>query len=342
MPENAVNEEDALTKMRGLIFGFLVTRSIAVAAELGVADYLANGPRTPAELADKCGVLERPLYRILRALAGEGIFAETNDGRFALTPMAELLRTDHSRSLRAWAIYLADLPYRGVLELRHTLKTGEPAFEKTFGLPLFDYLSAHADYSAKLFHAMSSISAARTAGLLEAHDFGGTTRLVDIGGAHGTIAAAVAARYPTIRCTCFDLASAERGALKSFADHGVAERCDFVGGDFFEDVPAGADTYLLSAILHDWDDERCLRILRNCRRRIAETGILLVLDVVLSDEKNVPDTYRNCLDLATMTQVGGMERTESEFRKLMAAAGFSLRRVIPLSAPQWLLEATPQ
>jgi hypothetical protein len=145
-----MRDNDALTKMRGLIFGFLVTRSIAVAAELGVADRLADGPRTPAELAAQCGVLERPLYRVLRALAGEGIFAETNDGRFALTPMAELLRADHSSSLRDWAIYLADLPYRGVLELLHNLKTGEPAFEKTFGIPLFDSLSAHAEYSTQI------------------------------------------------------------------------------------------------------------------------------------------------------------------------------------------------
>jgi hypothetical protein len=151
MAERTLDEENALAKMRGLIFGFLVTRSIAVAAELGIADRLTDGPRTPAELATECGVLERPLYRMLRALAGEGVFAETNDGRFALTPMAELLRTEHSRSLRDWAIYLADLPYRGVLEMLHNVRTGEPAFEKTFGLPLFEYLSAHVSTQRNYF-----------------------------------------------------------------------------------------------------------------------------------------------------------------------------------------------
>jgi hypothetical protein len=343
MAERTLDEENALTKMRGLIFGFLVTRSIAVAAELGVADRLADGPRTPAELASDCGVLERPLYRMLRALAGEGVFAETNDGRFGLTPMADLLRSDHPRSVRDWAIYLADLPYRGSLEMLHSLKTGESAFPKAFGAPLFDYLSAHAEYATKLFRAMSSISAARVAGLLEAYDFSRTTNLVDLGGAHGAMAAAIAKRYPTIRCTCFDLPSAEQGALKTFGDDGVADRCDFVGGDFFEDIPAGADTYLLSAIVHDWGDERCLQILRNCRRRVPNEGRLLIVDFVLSDEKNVPDTYRNFLDLATLTQTeGGMERTESEFRKLLAAAGFNLSRVIPINAPQWVIEAIPQ
>ena len=129
----------------------------------------------------------------------------------------------------------------------------------------------------------------------------------------------------------------------TFRDSGVAERCDFVGGDFFEDVPSGADAYLLSTVLHDWGNEQCLRILRNCRRRVLGKGKLLVVDIVLSDEKNVPDTYRNFLDLGTLTQTeGGMERTESEFRKMLVTAGFSVSRVIPTNAPQWVIEAQAQ
>ena len=338
-----LDKEGALTKMRGLLLGFSITRAISAAAELGIADRLGNGPRTPAELAHDCGVQERPLYRMLRALAGEGVFAENDDGRFALTPLAELLRSDDPRSLRDWAIFLADLPYRASMEMAHSLRTGESAFRKMFGVPLFDYLAAHPEDAVKLFHAMSSISAARTAGLLEAYDFSSVTRLVDVGGAHGAMAAAIAKQYPNIHCTCFDLPRAERGALKTFRDAGVANRCDFVGGDFFEDVPAGADAYLLSGVLHDWGDEHCLKILSNCRRRISDKGTILVVDIVLSDEKNVPDTYRNFLDLATLTQTeGGMERTESEFRKLLAAAGFSLSRVIPTKAPQWVTEALPR
>jgi len=343
MAERALGEEAALPKMRGLLFGFLITRSIALAAELGIADLLADGPRTPAELAHQCGVLERPLYRMLRALAGEGVFAENLDGGFVLTPMADLLRADHPRSLRAWAIFLADLPYRTSLEMLHSLKTGDSAARKALGVPLFDYLSTHAEYATKLFRAMSSISAARIGGLLAAYDFSGTTKLVDVGGAHGTMAAAIAQRHPSIHCTCFDLPSAEQGALKTFQASGVADRCDFVAGSFFEDVPSGADAHLLSAVLHDWGNEQCLQILRNCRRRISDNGRLLVVDVVLPNEKNVPDTYRNFLDLATLTQTeGGMERTEPEFRELLATAGFRLSRVIPMSAPQSVIEALPQ
>jgi hypothetical protein len=341
MAERTLDGEGALTKMRGLIFGFSITHSIAAAAELGIADRLAEGPRTPAELARDCGVLERPLYRMLRALAGEGVFAENQDGRFALTPKAELLRSDDPRSLRDWAIYMADLPYRASLEMLHSLKTGESAFRKAFGAPVFDYLSAHPEYGAKLFRAMSSISAARIAGLLEAYDFSRITKLVDVGGAHGATAAAIAKRYPSMRCTCFDLPSAEQGALKTFRERRVADRCDFAGGDFFADVPAGADAYLLSAVLHDWGNEQCLQILRNCRLRVPDEGRLLVVDIVLSDEKNVPDTYRNFLDLATLMGPGGMERTESEFRELLAAGGFRLSRVIPMNAPQWVIEALP-
>jgi O-methyltransferase domain len=158
------------------------------------------------------------------------------------------------------------------LEMLHSLKTGESAFRKTFGAPLFDYLSAHPEYATKLFRAMSSISAARMASLLEAYDFSRITKLIDLGAAHGAMAAAIAKRYPSIRCTCFDLPHAEQGTLKAFRDSGVADRCDFVGGDFFEDVPVGADAYLLSAVLHDWGNEQCLHILRNCRRRVPDKG----------------------------------------------------------------------
>ena len=343
MAVRRLDEEEALTKLRGLIFGFSITLSIAVSADLGIADLLADGPRTVAELARKCGVLERPLCRMLRALTGEGVFAENGDGRFALTPMAELLRSDHPRSLRNWAIYVADLPYRSSSEMLHSLKTGESAFCKAFGTPLFDYLSAHPEYATKLFRAMSGISAARIAGLLAAYDFSQISKLVDVGGAHGAMAAAIAKRYPSIHCTCFDLPSAEQGALKTFQEGQVSDRCDFVGGDFFKDAPSGGEMYLLSGVLHDWGDEQCLQILRTCRCRVPDSGRLLIVDVVLSDEKNAPDTYRNFLDLSMLTQTeGGMERSESDFRKLLATAGFSLRRVIPTDAPQWVIEALPQ
>ena len=175
MAERMLNEEGALAKMRGLSFGFSITRSIAAAAELGIADRLADGSRTPAELARECGVLEHPLYRMLRALAGEGVFAEDEDGRFALTPMAELLRSEHPRSLRDWAIYVADLPFRSSMEMLHSLTTGESAFRRMFGATLFDYLSANPEYATKLFRAMSSISAARIAGVLDAYDFSAIT-----------------------------------------------------------------------------------------------------------------------------------------------------------------------
>jgi SAM-dependent methyltransferase len=343
MAAGTLDAEGALREMRGLIFGFLVTRSIAVAAELGLADRLADGPRSASELAGDCGVLDRPLYRMLRFLAGEGIFTENPDGRFALSPRAELLRSGHSSSLRDWAIAVADLPFRTSIDMLHSLKTGEPAFPKVFGAPLFDYLHDHPEKAIQLFRAMSSVSAARIAGLLEAYDFSGIRTLADIGGAHGAVSSAIAKRYPNIHCTCLDLPAAELGALKMFHESGVADRCNFVEMDFFVDVPAGADAYLVCTVLHDWGDEPCLKILRNCRRRIPDDGRLVIVDIVLSGEKNVPDTYRNALDLAMLFQTqGGMERTESEFRELLAKAKFRLSRVIPMNAPQWVVEALPE
>ena len=317
MPEEESDPNSALTRMRGLIFGFCISRSIATVAELGIADRLANGPRTAAELAGECGVQER-LFRVLCALAGEGIFTESEDGRFGLTPTADLLRSDHPRSLRDWAIYVTDLTFRASFEMLDTVRTGEQAFPKVFGLGLYEYLAQHPESSENLLRAMSSINAGayrgtsrgvwlRTSQLVSrrrrcSRDDGG----IDRGALPGASLHDV--RPPQRRA----------GALKTFADHTVANRCDFVGGDFFnDDLPAAADTYLLSAILHDWDDQRCEQILRNCRRAISETGRLLVIDIVLSDEKNVPYTYRNCLDLAVMLQLGRMERTESEFRDLL-------------------------
>jgi predicted O-methyltransferase YrrM len=189
---------------------------------------------------------------------------------------------------------------------------------------------------------MTSVSAARIAALVETYDFSDTHWLLDVGGAHGATAVAIAENYPSMRCTCLDRPNAQKGALRTFAEHGVLARCDFVAADFFQDdLPQGPDTYLLSAILHDWDDEHCLAVLRNCRRHMAHTDRLLITDIVLSSERNVHDTYRNCLDLAVMTQVGGMERTEPEFRSLLAGAGFALLRVVGLGVPQSLLVARP-
>ena len=159
----------------------------------------------------------------------------------------------------------------------------------------------------------------------------------------GAMAGAIAKQYPGIRCTCFDLPSAAQGALSTFRESGVADRCDFLGGDFFVEVPAGADAYLISGVLHNWGDGQCLKILCNWRHRVPDEGRLLVVDIVLSDKKNVPDKYRNGLDLGMLIQTeGGMERTDSEFRELLAAAGFRLSRVIPMNdAPQSVIEAVP-
>lgn len=231
-------------------------------------------------------------------------------------PLAELLRSDDPISLRDWAIALADLPYRASLEMVHSLRTGASAFRKAFGMTLFDYLAGPPGGAIRLFRGMSSISAARTAGLLEAYDFS-AIRGWSMWGRSRSDSRGYFNAVSEHPLSCFDLPRAEQGALQTIRDSGVADQCDFVGGDFFEDVPAGADAYIISAVLQDWGDERCLQILRNCRRRVPDRGRVLVIDIVLSDEKTVPDTYRNYLDLGMLTQTeGGMERTESEFRKL--------------------------
>jgi ubiquinone/menaquinone biosynthesis C-methylase UbiE len=344
MANTASDAKVALPKMRGLIMGFAISQAIAAAGKLGIADLLRNGPRTVSELSRECGVAEHRLYRLLRALSGEGVFAEQEDGRFELTPAAELLRSDHPESLRDWAIFMTGLPYRMYSEILHSVKTGEDASRRVFGAPLFEYVSAHPDEAAKLHRAMVSVSAPRVAGLLEEYDFSRVKTVVDVGGGSGAMVAAVAKRYPGLHGVSLDLANAEPGARKTFNESGLLDRCEFIAQDFFQEVPAGADVYILSAVLHDWGDEQCLKILHNCRRAIPITGTLLIVDLLMSGEKNKPDTYRNFLDVTTLlgTEHGGMERTENEFRKLLESAGFRLARVIQMKAPQAIIEALPQ
>jgi hypothetical protein len=210
-------QERVLQKMRGLILGFSVTRSVAVAAELGIADKLSGGARMAAELARECGVRERPLFRILRALAGEGVFAEDEQGRFGLTPLGELLRSDQPHSLRDWALYMADFPYRAQLEMMHSLKTGEPVFAKVFGAP---HLPTPLGES-RVGRCLLPVDVQHRCCACQRHGTGirllQDEQIVDVGGAHGAMVSAIAKRYPNLRCIYFDLQTAEQGARKCSA-----------------------------------------------------------------------------------------------------------------------------
>jgi len=332
----------AALKIRELTLGYCISQAIASAARLGIADLLRDGPRGASELARLTKSDEPSLQRLLRALAAQGIFAEQEDGTFVLTPAAEFLRADHPESLRDWSVAMAGELYRGWAEFDHSIRFGEPAFPRVFGCQIFEYFSKHPEVAADFDRAMVSYGAGLSASLAESYDFAGVAKIVDVGGGYGRILAGVLKRYPSIRGVVFDLSHVEAGARATFASNALSGRCEFIAGSFFDTVPQGGDLYFLSQVIHDWNDEKSLQILSNCRRALKPSGKLVVMDIVMSNERNFPDRFGRILDLHMLAvSDGGRERTVGEFRSLLERSGFQLARVIPTRVPASLIEAVP-
>jgi ubiquinone/menaquinone biosynthesis C-methylase UbiE len=326
-------------KLAGMIGGYFLSQAIHVAARLGIADLLRDGPQYARQLAHATGAHARSLHRLLRSLAGFGIFAEDGAGRFQLTDLAEWLRSDVPGSLRAQALCVGDTHYAAFGELLYSVETGRPGFVRAFGMPLFDYFAVHHEAARTFDVALVGFRTQATEALLAAYDFSGFTRVVDVGGGTGGQLAAVLARYGSMKGILFDLPHviAQAGAALDAA--GVRDRCELVGGDFFESITDGADVYLLRHILHDWEDKRALRLLQNCRRAMTRPGKLLLVESVIRPG-NEPSAGK-VLDLVMLALTGGMERTEPEYRELLEASGFRLVRVVPAVAEIDILEAEP-
>lgn len=318
--------------------GYWISQAIYVAAQLRIADLLASGSKTVAELAH--GVDERALYRLLRALASLGIFAEQDDGQFRLTPLAEPLRADHPQSKRAMILMAGDEQYRAWGNLLFSVQTGHTGFEHEFGLPLFDYLSKHPEKAKVFDEAMVSIHGRETPAMLEVYDFSGIGVLADLGGGNASVLTAVLRKHSNLRGILFDLPNVAERARPSLAAAGLAERCQAIGGSFFETAPAGADAYFLRHILHDWNDEQCLTILRNIHRASPPHAKLLVVESIIQPGND--PSFAKLLDLTMLVIPGGQERTEAEYRELLARGGFELRRIVPTAADVSVLEAVKQ
>jgi hypothetical protein len=316
--------------------GAIAVQAIHVAARLALADLVAGGPKTAAELAEATKSDGPSLGRLLRALSSLGIFAEDVPGRYRQTPLSDTLRSDHPESIRRWAMMLgARFVWEPSGELHETIRTGRPAFELVYRAPFFEYLAEHPEDAAVFNAAMSSVTA-YVAATVEAYDFSKFDRIVDVGGGHGALLLGILSANPRLRGVLHDLPGVVAGAL-GVRSGAIADRCEIVGGNFFEGVPAGADAYLLSGVIHDWDDEAATKILRNCRRAIRPDGTLLLVEAVLTPS-SAPS--RALMDVLMMVLTGGRERTEDEFRSLLQAAGFSLTRVIPTAGAS-ILESRP-
>jgi len=316
--------------------GFMKAQAIYVAAKLGIADLLKDGPKKVDELANITGVHSNSLYRLLRALASIGIFAERGDGNFELTPMASTLQSDMPMSLRPYVLLLGDKswwdPWGNLL---HSVKTGEAAFDHIFGMSYSKYLKMHPDI-AKIFNeCMTSVSRAHNPAIVESYDFSRFQKIVDVGGGHGNLLTAILKAYPTLTGILFDLPHVANSINK--LDVKTSRRCEIISGDFFEKVPAGGDAYILKQVIHDWSDEISIKILRNCHKAMAENGRLLIIEAVI-EPGNAQSTSK-FFDLHMLvTSPGAKERTESELRSLLKAAGFELSKIIPTPSSFCIIE----
>lgn len=336
--QNVSEDAPPSAQLLRMIFSFMTSQAISVAAKLGVADLLEGEAKSADELAQATGVQARPLYRILRALASVGIFAEDDARRFRLTPLAEPLRSDAPDSLRALSIFFgADWHWRVWSELSYSAQTGQPAFERIYGKPYFDYLAENPAPARIFDNAMTSFSASVGAAVIDAYDFTGIKKLVDVGGGHGLLLASILEKYPRMTGVVFDAPTVIEGAKDLIKARGVEGRCQTVGGDFFTSVPPGGDAYIMKHIIHDWEDERALTILKNCHRAMTEDGKLLVVEMVIP-EGNAPSLGK-FLDLEMLLFLHSYERTEAEYRALFERAGFRLTRIVPTGMPHSVIEA---
>jgi O-methyltransferase domain len=304
--------------------GPMALPAIHVAAKLGLADFVASGAKSSDELADATHAHGPSMARLLRALTSLGIFVEDMTGKYRQTALSDTLRSDHPESMRPSAMMLgAHFVWKPCGALEEAVRTGHPPFERLYGASFFEHMAGHPD-DAAVFNAAMSSSADHLAAIVGAYEFSKFERIVDVGGGHGLLLTAILSANPRLRGVLYDLPAVVAGA-SALRQEPISQRCEIAGGDFFQGVPAGADAYILKGIIHDWNDEAALKILKNCRRAIRADGRLLIVDAVLT-RSTAPASA--LMDMLMMVLTSGRERTESEFGSLLPEAGFSMMQVI--------------
>jgi hypothetical protein len=316
------------------------SRLLYAAVELGLADHLADGPKTAAELASTTATDAPSLYRLLRTLASFGIFTEDSTHRFALTPLGEALKTGAPGAARATVLTLAsDLFIPSSEQFLYSLQTGRSCFEKASGMPLFEWLGHHPAEAALFSETMVGIHGTEPAAVAAAYDFSQFATITDVGGSTGNLLTTILGRHATPRGVLFDLPHTIRDAPALIAARGLADRITTAAGSFFEQIPPGSDAYMLSHIIHDWSEAQCLTILGNCRRAMKPESRLLIIEMVLA-AGDAPHPGK-LLDVIMLAIPGGQERTEPEYRDLLDKAGFRLTQVVPTQSAVSVVEAVP-
>ena len=322
-----------------IMAGAVLARAMCIVGDLGIADLIERGQSRPAsELAAAAECDPRSLYRTMRFLASYRIFEETEPGRFALTPLAEALRSDADGSFRPAARMFARL-FVGLQEFEHSLRTGESGLTKALGEPLFSFLANDPEMAAIFDAAMTSFHGPETPAVLDAYDLSGLGTLADIGGGNGSLLIAALNRHANLNGLLFDLGHVAGRAREHVRAAGLEERCRIEGGNFFESIPPGAGAYLFRHIIHDWSDEQAVRILENCRAAIPADGRLLVVETVVPAGNEASPAKD--MDIQMLIYPGGMERTEDEYRELFRAAGFEMTGVTSTASPVSIIEGRP-
>ena len=336
----ADQDQRPAVELRRLVNGYQVSQCIYVAAALGIADLLADGPRSSDELAAAADADPRSLHRLLRALAAVGVLCEEDDRRFALTELGEAIRSDAPEGIAGWAAFVGrPSHWQAWGDLLHSVRTGENAFRHVHGTDVWSYRAERPEESEVFDRAMMTLTRRSNRALVEAYDFRRFGTIVDVGGGNGALLALLLARYPALKGVLFDQPHVVAGAGEVLGAAGVAERCRVVSGSFFDGIPPGGDAYLLKAIIHDWEDAESRAILRECRAVVPDAGALLVIDRVLGPPNTDPAAKLS--DLNMLVAAGGCERTLEEFESLFAEAGFRLVGATPTAAGLSVIEGAP-
>ena len=322
-----------------------VAQAAYVAAELRLADLLADGPRTSDELARETQTHAASLHRLLRALSTIDICRETDDGRFALAPLGSMLRTDAPGSLRHWTMWWGGNLWPVWGNLLYSVRTGKSARSMLTGTEGFGHLERDPQAAAVFNKGLAELTTLTAQSVVSAYDFTGLRHIVDVGGGYGQLLAAILKVNPSARGVLFDLPHAIEGARAFLTGAGVAERCEFVAGDFFQSVPAGADAYVLKSVIHDWNAERGRTILQTCRRAMTNEGSRLLLVERIVPERLEPTAEHRSLartDLSMLVALAAQERSEADFRQLLDAGGFYVTRIVPAGMTVSVIEAFPR
>lgn len=329
--------------LRRLIGSYRITHAIKAAAELGITDHLGERPQSVEELAVQLHVNPQALYRLLRTLVSIGLLADAGDGLFTLTPVGACLRADAPDGMRAWALCEGAEYYQGAwMNLRHAVETGETAFEHTHGETFYQHLAHHPETGHGFSRAMLDYARLIAKAVVAGYDFEGVRKVVDIGCSHGRLLSTILEANPTVSGIFFDRPEIIERAEERIRGTELASRAELVAGDFFESLPAGGDLYILSRILMDYDDERGVRLLQNCRRAMRPGGRVLIVQLLMPEQGDGgarEQLFEAAVsDLNMLVLTGGRERTEGEYRTLLGRAGFRLTRVVPSRALVSLIE----